>query len=336
MMSHPGRNGRGSGPTQEAHRVAGLLLGAALWLHGPSLAQAQVEPAVAQPAAVGSTSAPAPATSASAAAPAASASEPAPGVVATMPVAAADRVQITPGVEILGGVAGATVIDSTPLKPGAVLIEPDVQIVRFQGPPGLVVEVLGPAPVPVPVGDGGGIITVGLKRGVGYRLHITGIVERPLAELFPVIEVVGHLHRPDAIEPGKYPIRVVFNQDDLDDAVDRARLVTKIVYLEDPDQAIPLRMAKDQVSVVTLSPAEPPLRVASGPGPPDGDRAHRWTAADTRGNSRGSRGRYRARLGRAHRRATLPVPVSKRCSLRFAVRTRLLGRAPSGASIVAA
>ena len=57
-------------------------------------------------------------------------------------------------------------------------IDPEVQVVRFQGPPGLVVEVLAPAPTPVPIGDGGGIITVGLKRGVGYRLRITNIPER--------------------------------------------------------------------------------------------------------------------------------------------------------------
>jgi len=130
------------------------------------------------------------------------------------------------------------------------------------------VEVLAPAPVAVPIGDGGGIITVGLRRGVGYRLRLTGITERPTAELYPVIEVVGHLHRPDGIDPGKYPIRVVFNQDDLDDAVDRGRLVTKIIYLEDPDQAIPFRLPKDQVPVLTLNPTEPLLRVASALGRP--------------------------------------------------------------------
>ena len=139
---------------------------------------------------------------------------------------------------------------------------------RFQGPPGLTVEVLAPAPVPVPIGDGAGIITVGLRRGVGYRLRVSGILERPLAELFPVIEIVGHLHRPETIAPGKYPIRVAFNQDDMDDAVDRGRLVTKVIYLEDPDQAIPLKMAKDEVPVVTLNPTEPPLRVASALGRP--------------------------------------------------------------------
>jgi len=152
--------------------------------------------------------------------------------------------------------------------PGMPLLPPEIQVVRFQGPPGLSVEVLAPTPTPVSIGDGQGIITVGLVRGMGYRLRVGNIPERPGAELFPVIEVVGHLHRPVDIDPGKYPIRVVFNQDDLDDAVDRGRLVTKVLYLEDPDQAIPFRMAKDQVSVLTISPSEPPLRVASALGRP--------------------------------------------------------------------
>ena len=94
------------------------------------------------------------------------------------------------------------------------------------------------------------------------------IPERPGRELYPVIEVVGHLHRPEGIDPGKYPIRVIFNQDDLDDTLDRSRLVTKIIYLEDPDQAIPFRMPKDQVPVLTLSPTEPPLTVARALGRP--------------------------------------------------------------------
>jgi uncharacterized repeat protein (TIGR01451 family) len=127
-------------------------------------------------------------------------------------------------------------------------------------------EILGPAPNPVPVGDGGGILTAGLKRGVGYRLRIFNIPERPGVEVFPVVEVVGHLHRPEGIDPAKYPIRVIFTMDDLEPVLDLGRLVTKVIYLEEPGQAIPLRMAKDQIPVVTLNPAEHPLRVASALG----------------------------------------------------------------------
>lgn len=180
---------------------------------------------------------------------------------------------VTPGVPIGPGAA------SIPATAGPIMIpeghgpavaspslDPRTQIVRFQGPSGLGVEVLAPAPAPVSIGDGGGIVTLGLQRGVGYRLRLTNITERPGAELFPVIEVVGHLHRPAEIDPGKYPIRIVFNNEELWDVVDRGRLVTKVIYLEEPELAIPIKLPKDQIPVVALNPTEDPLRVAQAMG----------------------------------------------------------------------
>jgi uncharacterized repeat protein (TIGR01451 family) len=241
-MSHQGRHGSGGLP---ALRAAGMVLATAMLVVEPP-ARAQ-QPSANKPVAGAVTSPIAPV----AEAPPAGMPQPQPGAAMAAPGTSA-------------GAAAASVG-----APGAIAgLDPTVQVVRFQGPPGLAVEVLAPNAVPVPVGDGRGIITVGLIRGVGYRLHVTGIPERPGAELFPVIEVVGHLHRPGDIDPGKYPIRVVFHQDDLDDAVDHARLVTKVIYLEDPDQAIPLKLPKDEVPVLTLNPTEPPLKVAQGLGRP--------------------------------------------------------------------
>jgi uncharacterized repeat protein (TIGR01451 family) len=179
-----------------------------------------------------------------------------PGVAATGPPASA------PGAVVdLNG-------DPAAGGPSNPALPPDIQVVRFQGPEGISVEVLGPTPTPVSQGDGHGILTVGLKRGVGYRLRISGIPERPGVELFPVIEVVGHLHRPEGIDPSKYPIRVIFTLEELTEVLQQGRLVTKVIYLEDPDQALPFRMSKDQIPVVSLNPAEHPLRVASALGRP--------------------------------------------------------------------
>ncbi len=195
---------------------------------------------------------------------------PGPGNAASQPIGidpAPPPAQTTaPGTAVVGPGEPSAAAAAAP--PGTPLLEPDVQVVRFQGPPGLTVEVLSPQPAPVPAGDGGGIITVGLKRGVGYQLKIDGIPERPGRQLYPVIELVGHLHRPAGIDPAKFPIRVVFNQDDLNDTVDQGRLVTKIIYLEDPDQAIPFHLPKDEVPVLTLGPSEPPLRIAQALGRP--------------------------------------------------------------------
>jgi hypothetical protein len=97
---------------------------------------------------------------------------------------------------------------------------------------------------------------------------MANLPERPGVELFPVIEVVGHLHRPEGIDAGKYPIRVIFTFEDLDTVINQNRMVTKVIYLEDPDQALPFRMAKDQIPMVSINPAENPLRVASALGRP--------------------------------------------------------------------
>jgi uncharacterized repeat protein (TIGR01451 family) len=180
-----------------------------------------------------------------------------------VPSAPTTGVAVVGPATVEGGAAGPV-----PAGPGIPILPPEIQVVRFQGPEGVAVEVLGPTPSPVPPGDGGGILTVGLQRGVGYRLRISNLPERPGVEVFPVIEVVGHLHRPEGIDPGKYPIRVIFSREDLDTVLDLRRLVTKVIYLEDPDQALPLRMTKDQIPVVTLNPVEHPLRVASALGRP--------------------------------------------------------------------
>ena len=145
-------------------------------------------------------------------------------------------------------------------------LDPRVQVVRFSGPAGLVVDVLAPSPSPVPVADGTGYGTFGLERGTGYRLRLTNITDRPGVELFPVVEVVGHLHRPREIDPAKYPIRVVFTDEELWGVIDHGRLVTKVIYLEEPEQAIPIKLPKEQIPVVTLNPTEQPLKVAQALG----------------------------------------------------------------------
>lgn len=184
----------------------------------------------------------------------------APAVVSTPAPTAADP---APTLAPVPAAPGTAVVGETPSGP---TLPPEVQVVRFQGPEGLRVEVVAPMPEPVPVGDGGGLLTVGLRVGQGYRLRLSNLPERPGEEIFPAIELVGHLHRPPGIDPGKYPIRIVFTQNDLDDVVDRGRLVTQVVYLEDPDQALPISLPKDEIPMVTLTPSEDPLKVGSALG----------------------------------------------------------------------
>lgn len=147
--------------------------------------------------------------------------------------------------------------------PGGVFVLPaEIQIVRFHGPAGVTVEVLGPPAEPVPTGDGHGLATVGLRVGTAYQLRVANLPDHPGEVMYPMIELVGHLHRPAGIDPARYPIRVPISLDDIDEVLNRGRMVTEVVYLEDPDEALPLSFPKDEIPVVTLSPAEDPLKVA--------------------------------------------------------------------------
>ncbi|MEW4566515.1 DUF11 domain-containing protein [Tautonia sp. JC769] len=164
--------------------------------------------------------------------------------------------------------AGVAVVGEAP-APGGPTLPPQIQVVRLSGPLGMGIEVLEPAPMVLsdpnddPAIHG---LTVGLQVGVGYRLRLTNLPNQPGAEVFPVVEVVGHLHRPADIDPTRFPIRVIFSQEDLIDVAESGRLVTQIVYLESPDQALPLSIPKDQIPVTTLGPGEEPLRVAGALG----------------------------------------------------------------------
>ncbi len=144
----------------------------------------------------------------------------------------------------------------------------DVQIVRFQGPKGVRVDILGPMPEPVPVGDNHGLATYGLKVGVGYQLRLSNLPGREGVELFPVVEVLGHLHRPANVDPARYPLRIQFTEADFEDVARGGRLVTQVVYLENPDEALPVHLPKDEIPVVSLNPAEDPMKVALALGRP--------------------------------------------------------------------
>ena len=85
-------------------------------------------------------------------------------------------------------------------------------MVRFEGPPDVRIDIIGPPAEPLPLSEGRANGLFGFKVGVGYQLRISNIPGRPNAELFPMIEVVGHLHRPEKIDPFKFPIRVAFHR----------------------------------------------------------------------------------------------------------------------------
>lgn len=164
-----------------------------------------------------------------------------------------------PGLATVGSVEGAAPATGSFLSPG-------VQVVRFSGPEGIEYQLLGPDAELIASPAGDGALTAGLRVGTGYRFRVANIPDRPGREFYMVVELVGHLHRPANIDPLDHPIRIQLGTADIDDVLDQGRMVTHLVYLEDPDQAIPLHLPAAEIPVVSLSPAEDATAVAKALG----------------------------------------------------------------------
>ena len=109
-------------------------------------------------------------------------------------------------------------------------------------------------------------VQVGLLVGRVYRFQITQIPYYSGAELYPTLEIINRLYPP----PGKeeeFPVEIEITQDDLELALS-GRLITRVIYLEDPLTALPTR-GEDKASLsLTLEPAQNPLTEAQRLGRP--------------------------------------------------------------------
>lgn len=79
----------------------------------------------------------------------------------------------------------------------------------------------------------------GLRVGSLYRIKISNLAEFPGVELYPTIELLDRLHPPRGREI-EFAIPITFTAEEISSALD-GRLVTKVVYLEQPDRADPVR-----------------------------------------------------------------------------------------------
>ena len=78
-----------------------------------------------------------------------------------------------------------------------------------------------------------------LRLGSVYRMKISDLPDFPGAELYPTIELLDRLHPPRGREV-EFAIPVVFTAEEISMALE-GRLVTKVIYLEQPDRAAPVR-----------------------------------------------------------------------------------------------
>jgi hypothetical protein len=111
-----------------------------------------------------------------------------------------------------------------------------------------------------------GTTTIGLLIGAVYRLRVTNIPGAEALEVYPTIEVIDRLFPPVGME-GRFPITIDLAQDDLELALD-GKFVTRVIYLEEPDDALPLAEGPRQQEAYQVTPGQNPLDVADRLGRP--------------------------------------------------------------------
>lgn len=104
-----------------------------------------------------------------------------------------------------------------------------------------------------------------MAPGRVYRVRISGMPEFPGVELFPTIEMIDRLHAPEGLGD-QFPVPIEMTTDEIELAL-QERMVTKVIYLEQPDLAAPFPQANG-IRTEDLSPRTNLLEAADQRGRP--------------------------------------------------------------------
>lgn len=133
---------------------------------------------------------------------------------------------------------------------------PYYQPVQFQGPPGLRFSLAQYGEFPAGQAD----LMAGLMVGRVYRFRVSGIRSAQGAELFPTIEMIARTYPPPGLATS-YPVPITLDEDDLSAALE-GKLVTRVIYLEDPQTATPLPQLESGPDAIDVPEYQDPLQLA--------------------------------------------------------------------------
>ena len=136
------------------------------------------------------------------------------------------------------------------------------QPVAFSGPEGTQFSLAQT----VAFNAGSELLQAGLMIGSVYRFRITHMPQFEGAELYPTIEVIDRTYPPPGLAT-RYPIRVHLDHEDFREALN-GRLVTRVIYLEDPQTATPIVQDKDTIRPLDIRENQDALEVADRYGRP--------------------------------------------------------------------
>lgn len=110
-------------------------------------------------------------------------------------------------------------------------------------------------------------LLVGLQIGPVYRFQVTELPGHPGVELFPTVELIDRLYPPPGLAQ-RFPVPVELTLDELLMAAD-GRFVTRVIYVEDPQLAIPIaEKTPSETRWFEARPGEDPLVAADALGRP--------------------------------------------------------------------
>ena len=110
------------------------------------------------------------------------------------------------------------------------------------------------------------MLTAGMLIGAVYRLRISNIPLHEGLEVFPTIEVIDRIYPPVGQE-FRFPIPIELTEEELRMAAD-GKFVTRVIYLEEPDAALPVAQRPDEQPFYEVGEGQNPLDVADSLGRP--------------------------------------------------------------------
>ena len=111
-----------------------------------------------------------------------------------------------------------------------------------------------------------GVLTAGMLIGHVYRLQVTGIKFHEGQEVYPTIEVIDRLYPPPG-QAARHPIPIELTHEELEFALD-GRFVTRVIYVEDPNYALPIAQTPGTQPYFEIDAKQDPLEVADRIGRP--------------------------------------------------------------------
>jgi hypothetical protein len=108
--------------------------------------------------------------------------------------------------------------------------------------------------------------TGGMLIGQVYRLRVTEIPGHEGMEVFPTVEVIDRLYPPEG-KKWRFPIPIELTRKELEYAM-AGKFVTRVIYLEDPERALPLPELPGFQRYFEVARDQDPLEVADQLGRP--------------------------------------------------------------------